>query len=168
MSDKQIASFRAANRSPDSVTFAVEDVVLANSPQKTCKPLEAVQALLDGGPRRSVVDESAPGNPIHGRAESCWSYSQVAGEPVGRGGRRVRLLVASPTGRARRSLRLRPQQDWTARAHSERDSPARRASALLRIHRVVRLRHPIGHAGGGAGGLAEVARKDRVIDAVWA
>jgi hypothetical protein len=64
-----------ATKSVPSVTFAVDDVAPASSPLKTCKPPEAVRALLDAPPGRFAADESAQGNPTHGRVEACWSYA---------------------------------------------------------------------------------------------
>src|SRR5262249_43670454 len=64
-----------STRSSASVTFAVDDVTPASSPLATCKPLVAVRDLLDAPPSRFAADESAQGNPIHGRVEACWSYS---------------------------------------------------------------------------------------------
>jgi hypothetical protein len=61
--------------SPTSVTFAVDDVTPAGEPLPTCKPLEAIQALLDAPPGRYAADESAQGQPTRGRVEACWSYS---------------------------------------------------------------------------------------------
>jgi Domain of unknown function (DUF4419) len=57
-----------------SVTFAVDDVDPASSPLATCKPLEAVQNLIDT--QRYAVDESSQGYPSRGRIEACWSYGQ--------------------------------------------------------------------------------------------
>src|SRR4051794_11670624 len=58
-----------------AVTFAVDDVPLAEAPLPTCKPLDAVRALLDAPPGRFAADESMQGNPVCGRVEACWNYS---------------------------------------------------------------------------------------------
>jgi hypothetical protein len=58
-----------------SVTFAVDDVAPASSPLNTCKPLEAVRALLEAAPESFAADESSQGNPTHGHVEACWSYA---------------------------------------------------------------------------------------------
>jgi hypothetical protein len=58
-----------------AVTFTIDDVLLAEMPLPTCKPLAAVQALLDAPPGRFAADESMQGNPTWGRVEACWSYS---------------------------------------------------------------------------------------------
>jgi Domain of unknown function (DUF4419) len=57
------------------VTFDVDDVALATSPLNTCKPLEAVRALLEAPPGSFAADESLQGNPTRGRLEACWSYA---------------------------------------------------------------------------------------------
>lgn len=62
-------------RSHASINFSVDDVVPINSILKTCKPLDAVRALLDAPPGRFAADESSQGNPTHGRLEACWNYS---------------------------------------------------------------------------------------------
>ena len=72
MSNKIQAPSSAATASSEPVTFAVENVTPASSRLHTCKPLEAVQALLNAGP---ALDVSIPSNPMQGRVESCWSYT---------------------------------------------------------------------------------------------
>src|SRR6516164_6621202 len=58
-----------------SVTFPVDDVAPATTPLPTCKPLDAVRALLEAPPGNFAADESSQGNPVHGRVEACWSYA---------------------------------------------------------------------------------------------
>jgi hypothetical protein len=60
---------------PVAVTFAVDDVRIAEVPLPTCKPREAVQALLDAPSSPFAADESMQGNPVWGRVEACWNYS---------------------------------------------------------------------------------------------
>lgn len=58
-----------------SITFPVDDVIPADERLPTCKPMEAVRALLNAPGSRWAADESELGNPTHGRVEACWSYS---------------------------------------------------------------------------------------------
>ena len=71
----QLSPFRTDASSASSVTFPVDDVAPVRSPLNTCKPLEAVRALLMAPPGRFAADESSQGNPTHGRVEACWSYA---------------------------------------------------------------------------------------------
>jgi hypothetical protein len=53
----------------------VDSVEPTTNPLPTCKPLDAVKDLLNAPSLHFALDESAQGNPAHGRVEACWSYS---------------------------------------------------------------------------------------------
>src|SRR5215831_18662250 len=75
MLSKLLSCFRTRALPASGVTFNVDEVIPATSPLSTCKPLEAVRALLEAPPGRFAADESSQGNPTHGRLEACWSYA---------------------------------------------------------------------------------------------
>jgi Domain of unknown function (DUF4419) len=109
MSNKMQTSSNGAGVSCESVTFAVEDVTPASSPLETCKPLEAVQALLNGGIERSATDESGQRNPMRGRVESCWSYSLDCVADIGH---HPLLAAAHLAFSGHRPLVLSPDMIW--------------------------------------------------------
>jgi hypothetical protein len=75
MWDKHHAPFHTTVRPTACITFPVDDVAPAASPRATCRPLEAVRALLEAPPQKFAADESAQGNPTQGRLEACWTHT---------------------------------------------------------------------------------------------
>jgi hypothetical protein len=142
-----------------SVTFAVDDVAPATSPLNTCKPLEAVRALLEAPPGRFAGDESSQGNPTHGRVEACWSYALdcVAGI-----GQHPLIAAAHLAFSGHRPLVLSPDVIWVTivqgLAQHVRLSPETHRAFLVRHEgkRALTVEHKDLHRGSPENPWAEV------------